>query len=135
MSKYSNEYYQKHKDKIRASNKLWVEKNREKRQLIMSEYMRNRTPEQKAQSNKRKYAYFKTAKGRLVRNCIKRTNRALLERGIDKNKQECEVINCYKKAGVYHADYNNHFYIRWLCSYHKGEMRRNGTVKGLLSHY
>ena len=62
MSKYDPDYYDKNKDKMKASNKMWYEKNKEAILMKMKEQRLNRTPEQTEEARAKRREYYNNNK-------------------------------------------------------------------------
>jgi hypothetical protein len=62
MSKYDPDYYNKNKDKLKASNKMWYEKNKAAILTKMREKRLNRTDEEIQQTREKRREYYEKNK-------------------------------------------------------------------------
>jgi hypothetical protein len=62
MSKYDPDYYDKNKDKMKASNKMWYEKNKAAILTKMREKRLNRTDEEIQQTREKRKEYYEKNK-------------------------------------------------------------------------
>ena len=62
MSKYDPDYYDKNKDKMKASNKMWYEKNKAAILTKMREKRLNRTDEEIQQTREKRREYYQKNK-------------------------------------------------------------------------
>tara|TARA_B100000497_G_C7609312_1_gene365947 strand:+ start:444 stop:740 length:297 start_codon:yes stop_codon:yes gene_type:complete len=62
MSKYDPDYYDKNKDKMKSSNKMWYEKNKAAILTKMREKRLNRTDEEIQQTKEKRKEYYEKNK-------------------------------------------------------------------------
>lgn len=72
MSKYDPDYYDKNKDKMKTSNKMWYEKNKKSILTKMREQRLNRTEEQIIETKRKRKEYYENNKDAFLSNSKER---------------------------------------------------------------